>query len=222
MHTDDLIVRLAGESSPVRPLPAPWRRTAAWTIAALAYAGLLILLMPARGDLAVRMTEPRFLLEQLTTLLLGVTAALAAFVSVVPGHRGAVLLLPFGMAAAWVVLVAVGVAQDAARGVPAATAVRPHWACVGAVALGAALPAAIIAAMIRHGAAVRPRVTAALAGLAAAALGNAAACVVHADGSSWLVLLWLGGTMVAATAAAACAGAALLRWPVSGFGVRSI
>jgi hypothetical protein len=222
MNTDDLIARLARNATPVRPMRRPAQRTAAWTMAAFVYLGALLLLLPARGDLALRLGDPRFLIEQAAALLTGVTAALAAFASVVPGYSRAVLWAPLGFAALWLAAIVVGMGQGAEGGVPAALALRPHWACVGAVLLGAAVPAGALVAMIRRGAPVTPRLTIALAVLAAAAVGNAAMCVVHRDGSSLMILVWHCGTTLVLAAAAGLAGPQILRWPDASREVRSV
>jgi hypothetical protein len=215
MRTEELIARLAAEPAGVRPLPSPWRRAGAWTAVGLAYFVALTLVMPVRPDLAARFGDARFMVEQLMALLTGVTAAVAAFASVVPGYSRAVLAAPVVSLGIWLAAVTLGMAQDAARAVPLGAALRPHWACIGAIALGAVVPAAALSVMIRRGAPVTPRLTAALAALAAAGLANGGMCVVHADGASSMILLWHGGTIVVAAAAAGAAGARLLRWPVT-------
>jgi hypothetical protein len=221
MNTDDLITRLARDAAPVRPMRRPWLRTTAWTVAGAVYLCALGLLLPARADLVARIADPRFLVEQVAALLTGVTAALAAFASMIPGYSRAVLLAPIACGAAWLALIGAGVAQDAQLAIPAALALQPHWACVGAVLLGAVVPAAAMAVMIRRGAPVTPRITAALAAVAAAGVGNAGTCMFHADGSSLMILLWHCGTIMVLAAAAALAGARLLRWPGASLAVKN-
>ena len=70
--------------------------------------------------------------------------------------------------------------------------------------------------MLRRGASITPRLTAALGGLAAAGLGNLAACLFDPHSSNLVVLVWHCGTVLAVAALAGITGAHLLRWPPSG------
>jgi hypothetical protein len=215
MKTEQLIVDLARDARPVRPLRRPWRRTAAWAAAGIAYLAVLIALMPVRGDLALRMQDPRFIVEQVAALLTGVTAAAAAFATSVPGHRRAILWAPFVALAVWLGAVVIGVAQDAARA-PGEVVFQADWGCVATILIGAAVPAAVMASMIRRGAPVSPRLTAALAALAAAGLGNVGICIFHPHSSNLVILLWHCGTVLLIAAMAGALGASLLRWPSDG------
>ncbi|MGH7247712.1 MAG: NrsF family protein, partial [Pseudomonadota bacterium] len=72
MNTDGLIEHLAQSCKPVRPLPPPWIRTATWFALAAPYAAVIVLLMSPRPDLAAKLADPRFLIEQAAALLTGI------------------------------------------------------------------------------------------------------------------------------------------------------
>jgi hypothetical protein len=213
MRTDQLIADLTRDVAPVRPLGRPWRRTLVWTVSASLYLALLIVAMSPRDDLGLRMAEPRFMLEQLMALLTGLTAAAAAFATAVPGYRRDVVMVPLVFLASWIALVGVGVVQDARAG---AMVFGGDWQCLATVLAGAALPAAMMAIMMRRGAPVRPRATAALGVLAAAGLGNLGACLFHPHSSNLIVLVWHCGVVLVLAAVAGLCGRVLLPWPGAG------
>jgi hypothetical protein len=212
MNTEQLIADLARDAHAVRPLGGPWRRTAVWALAGFVYLALLVAIMPVRVDLATRLQDPRFLVEQLAALLMGLTAAAAAFASAIPGNGRTILWMPVIALIIWLSAVLTGVAEDASR-FGGEIAFRADWRCVGTILLGATVPAVVMALMIRRGAPLTPRVTAALAALAAVGFGNAGICVFHPHASNLVVLLWHCGTVLLITAVVGVAGAHLLRWP---------
>jgi len=214
MKTEQLIADLARDARAVRPLRRPWRRTAAWAVMGFVYVALLVAIMPARGDLAARLQDPRFVVEQLAALLTGLTAAAAAFATSIPGHRRTILWLPVIALAVWLGTVLIGVAQDAALA-GGETAFQADWGCVATILIGAAVPAVAMALMIRRGAPLTPHVTAALAALAAAGFGNAGICVFHPHASNLVILVWHCGTVLLITAVVGIAGGHLLRWPAA-------
>jgi hypothetical protein len=209
METERMIAALARDTRPVRRLRRPWQRTAVWAAAGFIYLALLIAMMPVRGDLALRLEEPRFLVEQLAALLTGLAAAAAAFATSIPGHRRAIVWAPLVLLVVWIGAVIIGVAQDDRRDM----VLQADWGCVATILLGAAVPGAAMALMIRRGASTTPRLTAALAALAAAGVGNVGICVFHAHASNLVVLIWHCGTILLLAGLAAVAGVHLLRWP---------
>ena len=80
------------------------------------------------------------------------------------------------------------------------------------IALGSALPALGMMLMLRRGAPLTPRVTTALAVLAAAALANVGVCVSHPHPSTAVVLIWHGATLLVLVATSSWAGRSLLAW----------
>jgi hypothetical protein len=215
MDTETLIRSLAEKVEPVRPLRSPWRRTAAWAAIAAIYLVVLVAVMSPRSDLSARMQEPGFLFEQTAALLTGLAAAVAAFASVVPGARRRMALLPLVPLLLWLGTVTVGAAQEYSLAGGGALAWRADWACVATVLVGASVPAAAMARMLRRGVPLSPRLSAALGGLAAAGFGNLGVCLFHPHSSNLIVLFWHCGTVLVLAALAGTMGARLLRWPAA-------
>ena len=213
MHTEQLIRALAGQARPVTPMPQPWHRTVVWAGVTVVYLGVLIAIVSPRDDLAARMGDLRFMIEQGAALLTGLTAAIAAFALTIPGTRRTIVWLPVAAAALWLSAVTAGALRDLELAGPGGVAFQTNWGCVVTVLAGAAMPAVMMAMMLRRGVPLAPHLTMALGGLAAAALGNVGACVSHADSSNLVVLVWHWGTVFAVAALGALAGAHLLRWP---------
>ena len=213
MDTERIIRSLAENVQPVRPLDRPLRRTFFWAAASAVYLFGLVWLMSARDDLDARMRDPRFLIEQSVALLTGVTAAVAAFATVVPGSRRRIVWLPFVLAAVWIAVVALGALRDLQLAGPGGSVLQADWGCVWTILIGTAVPAGAMASMLRRGAPLTPHLTATLGGLAAAGLGNLGVCLFHAHASNLIVLMWHCGTVLAVAALAGMAGAQLLRWP---------
>ena len=213
MDTEHFIRSLAEDLEPVRPLRPPWRRTIAWAVLAVAYLAILIVTMSPRADLGARMQDPRFLIEQAAALLTGLTAAIAAFATVVPGYSRLVLLLPLVPLSVWVGAVASGAIEEYALAGAGVLGSSLDWSCVGAIIGGSAVPGVAMALMLRRGAPVTPHISAAFGALAAAGLGNLGVCLFHPHSSNLILLFWHCGTVLVLVALAGIAGAQLLRWP---------
>ena len=176
MRTEDLIVRLAGSVTPVRPLPSPTRRFWRWTGLALAATVIGVAAFGSRPDAARVFSQPAFLATLALTLLTAWLSARAAFVLSVPGgeRSAADRWTPIAAGAAWASWLAIAVVV---RGSPLsriAGSFPLHWGCVMHIALLAIAPGALLFVMLRRAAPLRTRWSAGLAGLAAAALGAAA------------------------------------------------
>jgi len=198
---------------PVAPLRRPAVRALAWTAIGAVYLLAPVVAISPRGDLDVRLRDPRFLVEQVAALLTGVTAAVAAFATVVPGHRRGIVAWPAVSAVAWIAAVCVGAYGELVHAGTANLYLQADWGCVWAVLAGAAVPAVVMGTMLRRGAPLTPHVTAALGGLAAAGLGNLGICLFHPHSSNLVMLVWHCGTVLALAALAAAVGGQLLHWP---------
>jgi hypothetical protein len=213
MRTNQLVAQLAGEATPVRVLARPWTRAVFWTAVGSVYLTVLVVAVSLRDDFGVRVRDPWFVTEQLAALATGVTAAAAAFASVVPGYRRDIVLLPLASLAAWLAIVTVQALPEFQTG--GAAMVGADWRCVAAILVGSAVPAGTMFTMIRRGAPLSPRPTAGLGALAAAGLGNLGICLFHPHNSSAIILFWHCGAVLALSAAAMFVGARFLRWPVA-------
>lgn len=212
MDTDQLIRRLAENSEQVEPLPHPWARTVAWFSLAIPYIALVVFVMSPRNDLIVKSLDPRFLIEQFASLATGIAAAVAAFTSIIPGHNRRVLLIPLVPLAIWLGSLGQGCVQDWMQYGADGLTLRPDWFCFPAIVLVGAVPAIVMAAMLRRGAPLTPHMTTALGGLAAAGLGNFGLRLFHSQDASVMVLVWQLGTVFVLVGLAGWSGRYLLHW----------
>ena len=212
MDTDQLIRRLAENPKQVEPLPHPWARTVAWFSLAIPYIALVVFVVSPRNDLIVKSLDLRFLIEQFASLTTGIAAAVAAFASIIPGHNRRVLLIPLVPLAIWLGSLGQGCVQDWMQYGADGLTLRPDWFCFPAIVLVGAVPAIVMAAMLRRGAPLTPHMTTALGGLAAAGLGNFGLRLFHSQDASVMVLVWQLGTVFVLVGLAGWSGRYLLNW----------
>jgi hypothetical protein len=212
MNTDRLIESLARDLRPAPALRAPSARAAWWFLGAVAYLGVLTLMMTSGADVAANGISWRFVFPQVAAMLTGAAAAVAAFASTVPGFSRRVLLLPVAAAMVWVGSLVVGAALEWRHADATGIMTFQEWLCVAMIVFGGAVPGAGMGLMLRKGAPVTPRVTAALGVLAVTALANVGACVSHPHLSSAVTLVWHGCTILALVALAAAGGHLVLTW----------
>jgi len=212
MDTEKLIERLTEVVEPVRPLPRPWIRTAAWLLVAIPYVALVVFVVSPRADLISKASEWRYLVEQVAALATGVTAATAAFATVIPGYDRKLLFLPVLPVAIWLGSLGQGCVQAWIQFGAEGLSLQPDWFCFPAILLVGAVPAIAMAIMLRRGAPLTPHITTALGGLAAAGLGDFGLRLFHPQDASLMVLVWQVGTVFILAAMAAWAGRYLLNW----------
>jgi hypothetical protein len=210
--TDRLIEHLAQAGEPIQPLRRPWLRTAIWFVLSLPYIAVVVALMSPRGDLVAKLSDARFLIEQIAALLTGIIAAAAALATTIPGFDRRVILLPAFPLAVWLAALGQGCLQDWITFGPAGLSLQPDWGCFPAIALVGAVPAIAMALMLRRGAPLSPHLSAALGGLAAAGLGNFGLRFFHPQDASLMVLVWQFGTVFVLFAIAAWTGRYVLNW----------
>lgn len=211
-NTDAFIRCLAQDLKPVRPLPHPWIRTLIWLAVAVPAVGLATVLISMQRGLAPTTPSLPFVIEQAAAFAAGGTAALAAFASIVPGYSRKWLLLPVLPTAVWLGSVGHGCLQDWIQLGPDGLSLRPDWMCLPVIAVMGTAPAIAMAVMLRRGAPLKPNVTTALGGLAAAGLGNFGLRLVHVQDASIMVLVWQCGAVFAMSALAGWAGPYVLNW----------
>jgi hypothetical protein len=214
METDRLIERLAKGAGSTARLSPPLTRTAMWLLLAVPYVALVAVMMTLRSDLAAKLTEPTYLVEQFAALATGIAAGFAAFVSTVPGVDRRVLLLPALPLGVWLGSLSLGCLRTWLVNGPDGLSIQPDWLCFPAIAMAGAVPAVVIALMLRRGAPLTPHLTTALGGLAAAGLGAFGLRLFHPQDASLMVLVWQIGTVFLLTALAGWLGAFLLNWRV--------
>ena len=210
--TRQFIRRLVTNLSPVRPLPRPWSRTAAWCGISLPVVGLIVLALARSGGPLWVHVDRWLALEQLAALATGIAAAAAAFASTVPGASRRTALLPLGPLAIWLATLAHRCIQDAlARGSHPEMLVA-HWGCLPATLTIGAVPAMTIVVMLRRGVPLSPRLTTVLGALAAAGLANFAVPFVHPLDASIVVLAWHVSAVFILSILSALAGRSLFNW----------
>jgi hypothetical protein len=216
METDELISVLARTSAPVQPLPNPWLRAAVWLALSLVYATLVTVMMGVRPDLLAMIGDFRFDIEQGAALATGVAAATAAFAVTIPGYDRRVLFAPAPPLAIWLGSLGQGCLSAWMTQGAAGLQLRSDWLCLPAIVVAGAVPAIAIVLMLRRGAPLLPHTTIALAGLAAAGIGNFALRFFHAEDASIMVLVWQFGTVAILTAVSGSLGRYVLKWRTLG------
>jgi hypothetical protein len=212
METDRLIEQLSDRVAPVRRLRNPWIRTAGWLALAVPYVAVVVLAMSPRDDLVTKLSDWRFLVEEIAALATGVTAAVAALAATIPGENRRLLWLPALPLAVWLGSLGLGCLQSWVQSGPDGLTLRPDWACFPAIVMVGLVPAIAMAIMLRRGAPLMPSVTVALGGLAAAGLGDFGLRLFHASDASLMVLVWQLGTVAILTTMAGCVGRYVLHW----------
>jgi hypothetical protein len=195
MKTDELIERLGNDLAPVRPLAAPWKRAVVWLAGAGVYLGAVVLVAWMREGRLGSRGDASFVIQQLALTATAATAAIAAFVSVIPGVDRRVLGAPIvpGLVA-MAALVWDSVADVQAMGT-LGIGRETDWPCVGSLMLGGVVLWALAALMLRRGAPLSPHVSSLLAGVAALSVANVEACLTRPHAFAVTVLLWHGLTI---------------------------
>jgi hypothetical protein len=216
MNTDLLIARLARDNRPVRSLFRPGWWALLWLLGTSVCLGALTLSMTSRDDVAANAANWRFVVQQLAAIAVGISAAAAAFGSVIPGYPRRVLVWPAAAVTTWMGTFIVGSVQEWQDAPLAGGGGEREWLCVLTIVFGAALPSAALAVMLRRGAPLTPRLTTALGVLAATGLANVVACVSHPHPSTLVTLVWHGGTILALCCLGAALGRSVLSWRTAG------
>lgn len=184
----DLVEDLAQSLTPIRRLPGPGRQTIAWSCAVLTV-GLLLLSMSDLPGMRERLGVPDLYWAALGAILTAVTAALAAFQSSVPGRSPAWSWLPIPSLILWLGASGLGCLREWVA--PAATLAEPEEirGCF-VFLMGVSLPLSVLLVlMLRRAYPLRPNLTAALGGLAAAAAAAALLVPFHAHDATATDLL---------------------------------
>ena len=211
MKTSGLIRHLAAGAARVHRLPSPWLRTALWLAISLPYVCAVVVMKSAAIDFLGKI-DARFALEQAAILATSLSAAIAAFASVIPGHHRKIYLLPLLPLAVWLGSLGQGCAHDWLRFGADGLQVRPDWECVPAAIFIGIIPAIAMVVMLRRGAPLAPRVSVTLGALAVAALGNFGLRIFHIGDVSVMVLVWHFGALALISVLAGRIGRHVLNW----------
>jgi hypothetical protein len=182
-----------------------------WLAIALPYVCAVVVMKPEAIDFLGKI-DARFALEQAAILATALTAAIAAFASVIPGHHRKIYLLPLVPLAVWLASLGEGCASDWLRFGADGLQVRPDWECAPPAIFIGIIPAVTIVVMLRRGAPLAPRVSVAFAALAVAALGNFGLRIFHIGDVSVMVLVWHFGGLALISVLAGRIGRHVLNW----------
>jgi hypothetical protein len=183
-----------------------------WLVISVPFLAVIWLMMPSDINLVAALADRRFLFEETVLLVMALTAALAAFASVVPGYDRRILLIPLLPLSLWLASLGEGCWRNwVALGANGLT-LRADWDCLPPAILIGIVPSIVMVVMLRRGAPLLPRVSIALGALAVAALANLGLRLFHVGDASVMVLFWhLGGAAVLA-GLAGVAGRQVLYW----------
>jgi hypothetical protein len=212
MDIDYFIQQLAEHAQPVARLLAPWRRTVLWLAASLVYVSMVVAAYLWADSGLPSSIEPRLVLELAAILATAVTAAIAAFSSVVPGRDWRFLLLPLIPLSVWLATLGHGCLQDWRVFGIVGLQVRADWGCAIPALIVSALPAGMMLLMLRRGAPLVPAVSLALGVLATGAIANFGLRIFHAGDLSIQILVWHAGGAVVVSLIASLAGPRVLPW----------
>jgi hypothetical protein len=176
------------------------------------YVALVALVVSPRADLMTKMSARHFIVEEVAAIATAITAAVAAFATVIPGYGRKLLFLPLLPLFIWLGSLGWGFAHDWIRSRPDGLALRSDWFCIPAIVLVGIVPAIAMGVMLRRGAPLSPRGTMGIGGLAAASLGGFGLRLFHPEDESLMVLVWQFGTVCFLSALAGLMGRYVLYW----------
>jgi hypothetical protein len=184
-----LIDELAGDLRPVRRLPAPWRRTAWWCGAVLWFAATIALFADFGPLLHRLMAAPDMMLAFAGAALTAVLAALAAFMTSVPGRSAAWAALPLPPLALWLGAGTAGCLRTEAIGWTRPEAPMHPMLCIYFIVLVSAPLSGLLMWQILRACPLRPALTATLAGLASAGAAATILAMIHPFDATYTDLL---------------------------------
>jgi hypothetical protein len=175
VRTDELIVQLARDARPVRPLPGPSVRLARWTAAILPLTAMGVLVVGPRKDVLTATLEPAFLGMALGTLCTALLAASSALVLSVPGAERSPVQRVAPLLAGGLCSLALMVGlTSSGETLPRLFALPFHRACFIEIVAFSVVPGWVLFAMVRRAAPLRRAWAGALAMLGAVAIGAVA------------------------------------------------
>jgi hypothetical protein len=184
-----LIEQLSGDLQPVRRLAAPWRRTVVWCGAVL-WVAAIIALFADFGPLWHRlMAAPDMMLAFAGAALTAMLAALAAFMTSVPGRSAWWAALPLPGLAVWLSAGTAGCLRTEAIGWTQPEAPMHPMACIYFIVLVSAPLSGLLMWQILRACPLRPALTASLAGLASAGAAATILAMIHPFDATYTDLL---------------------------------
>ncbi|WP_204326704.1 NrsF family protein [Rhizobium lusitanum] len=211
METADLIRSLADNIAPVRPLRPPLLRAALWLCVAAALMGLLIALHGVRPRFAERMAETGFMIGVLSSLVTGILAAIAAFMTSLPDKSRLWLFLPLPPLLLWMSNIGYQCLAGWVALPPGAVTVEAASGCLLTLIVTSVPLSLLMVVMLRHVVLLRPVSAALMGSLAVAGIASSALSMFHPLDATIMVLGWNLGTAVLLVLAAAVYGRSISR-----------
>lgn len=213
MRTDDLIDMLGTN---VEPVAASKRRVAFLGALGIGAAAALCIVYTIYGAPGEAFAGGFLGLTVLTlAFTLGLTIAGARFLSMGarPGKTGRGALAVIAVLLFSLLLMTIVILSREQPSEWSAMIFGPQWAmCLMCIPLAAAVPFLSLVWYLRNEAPTRLRLTGAVAGIVAGAIGASAFALHHPGGSLPFVALWFGGPLFLCAAIGAMLGPRLLRW----------
>lgn len=194
METERLVEQLAADLKPVRRLSPPALRLGWWLLVSLPAAALVALAFGLRPDLAARLADRAFLLEEAGALLTALLAAYAAFCAGLPDQPTWKLWLPLAPMALWFGTLGHQCLDAALRLGLQGLVITWDAMCLPAIALGGLVPLLAILLLLRRGGRFRATHCSICGALAAAALAAAALRLYHTQDAAIMVIVWQLGS----------------------------
>ncbi len=213
MNTVDLIASLSAEAKPEKRVATP----AYWSMRLLAvcllYAIGTQLFLGIRPDVFIQLSRPLFALEILLLVILLLASGFAAVLAMYPDayQKPQLLKLPYAAFALLVGLMGFQLLMphDARMALPPETHAMECALCISSIAL---IPSALIFALLRKGASVRPLQAGAFAVLAASAIGGVTLRLSEENDSIQHLVQWHYVPTLLFAIVGALLGKYLLRW----------
>jgi hypothetical protein len=196
MNTDELIAALIADLKPVRRLLPPAWRLVGWLAMSIPVTALLVATMRIRPDLAVKLSDPVFMTEQLASLATALIAGWSALVAGVPGEARWKMWTPVAPLALWIASLGHQCWDEWVRLGINGMVFHPDFMCVPAIAMISAVPSLFMVLAIRRGARVRNSAAVLWGSLAAAALANVGLRMFHTEDAALMVIVWQFGSVL--------------------------
>ena len=213
--TTDLIAALSTQAKPERTLRLPGRQAALLLTVTVLYAGGCQYVLGFRHDLALQLMRPWFVLEVLLSACLLLFSMVAAVLAMYPDAYQKPQLLKWPYVFSALLLAVLGLQAfmpaDALMVLPTGAGVHA-MECAVCIASVALVPSALMFALLRRGAGVRPLRSGAFAVLTSSAVGCLTLRLAEANDSITHLVQWHYAPTLLFAAVGAVAGKHLLRW----------
>lgn len=213
--TTDLIESLAADATPVRRLRPPFVRAGLWLLLAFSILLLFGAVHGVRANLMERLQEPIFATGVTASLMTGVLAAVATFMSGIPGRSRHWVLLPAPSLGLWLSTIGYGGLTNWVRLGPGGIPAGPTLECFATLVAISVPLSLVMLAMLRYVAAMTPMAAAMVGSLAVSAVAATGLMLFHELDATVMVLIWNLGTTILIAALAGLFGRMAFSWMLS-------